>query len=144
MDPSCEPYLSTSSREARVSSQSALQVVLTLAMSTQVNGAWLDMDVHQVVDDAALDVILDAVHEESAAHVNHLDKRQVPESTENSRLNTLQRFVFNVLKRLLQKCTNGVQNPRIALFIKRTHNMPRIISPFDLIETNKCMDKPIY
>lgn len=97
-------YLSTTSREARVSSQAALQVVLTLAVSTQVDGAWLDMDVHQVVDDAALDVILDAVHEESAAHVDHLDKGQGPESKEESRLNRINCWVSKRVFTICRHC----------------------------------------
>lgn len=71
-------YLSAVRREARVTAQPPLQVVGTLAVSAQVDGAWLDVDVHQVVDDLALDVILDAVDEVAAPHVYHLDEREVP------------------------------------------------------------------
>lgn len=48
-------------------------------MPTQVDGSGLDVDVHQVVDDLTLDVILDAVDEEPPTHINHLDEGQMPE-----------------------------------------------------------------
>ncbi len=35
------------------------------------------MDVHQVVDDPTLDVVLNAVHQESATHVNHFDEGKI-------------------------------------------------------------------
>lgn len=47
-------------------------------MPTQVDGSGLDVDVHQVVHDLALDVVLDAVDQVTAAHVDHLDERQLP------------------------------------------------------------------
>lgn len=43
-------------------------------MATQVDGAGLDVDVHQVVDDFTLNVILDPVDEKTAAHVYHFDE----------------------------------------------------------------------
>lgn len=47
-------------------------------MSAQVDGARLHMDVHQVVDDLALDVVLDAVDKEATPDINYLDEREVP------------------------------------------------------------------
>lgn len=47
-------------------------------MPAQVDGAGLHVDVHQVVHDAALDVILHTVHQEAPAHIDHLNQRQVP------------------------------------------------------------------
>lgn len=76
------PYLSAARREAGVAAQPALQVVGALAVSAQVDGARLDVDVHQVVDDLALDVVLDAVDQVAAAHVDHLDEGEVPEGRE--------------------------------------------------------------
>lgn len=47
-------------------------------MATQVDGARRDVDVHQVVDDSALDVVHDAVHQVTTAHVHDLNVGQVP------------------------------------------------------------------
>ena len=49
-----------------------------LAVATQVDGVGVDVDVHEVVHDLALDVVLHPVHQEAAAHVDHLDERAVP------------------------------------------------------------------
>lgn len=48
-------------------------------MATQVDGPGGDVDVHEVVDYPALDVVLDPVHQVPAAHVEDLDVGQVPE-----------------------------------------------------------------
>ena len=72
------PYLPAPAGQARVAPDLALQVVLALAMPAQVDGAGLHVDVHQVVHDAALDVVLHAVHQEAPAHIDHLNQRQVP------------------------------------------------------------------
>ncbi|KAA8579965.1 hypothetical protein FQN60_005500, partial [Etheostoma spectabile] len=71
-------YLFAPRREACVPTQPALHVVGALSVPTQVDGAWLDVDVHQVVDNLALDVILDPVDEEAPTHVYHLDEREIP------------------------------------------------------------------
>lgn len=47
-------------------------------MATQVDGAWCDVDVHQVVDDPALDVVLDLVHQVPPAHIHDLNVGQMP------------------------------------------------------------------
>lgn len=46
-------------------------------MPAQVDGAGCDMDVHEVVDCAALDVVLHSVHHVACAHVKDLDVGQV-------------------------------------------------------------------
>lgn len=74
----CSPYLPAPAGQARVAPDLALEVVLALAMPAQVDGAGLHVDVHQVVHDAALDVILHTVHQEAPAHIDHLNQRQVP------------------------------------------------------------------
>lgn len=53
-------------------------------MATQVDGSRRDVDVHQVVDDSALDVIEDAVHQVTAAHVHDLYVGQIPGETTRS------------------------------------------------------------
>lgn len=71
-------YLSAPRRKACVASQTPLQVVGALPVPTQVDGSGLDMNVHQVVDNLALDVVLDAVDEVTASHIDHLDEGQFP------------------------------------------------------------------
>lgn len=72
------PYLLAPVGESRVTPYLPLEVEFTLAVSAEVNGAGLDVDVHQVVDDSALDVILDPVHKEPPPHVDHFDQREIP------------------------------------------------------------------
>lgn len=47
-------------------------------MATQVDGPRRHVDVHEVVDDPALDVVLDPINQVPAAHVEDLDVGQVP------------------------------------------------------------------
>lgn len=86
----CVPYLLAPRRKSRVASQAPLQVVGTLAVPTQVDGSGLDVNVHQVVDDLALDVVLDAVDEVAPPHVDHLNEGHFPgwrEQTDERRHN---------------------------------------------------------
>lgn len=71
-------YLSATRREACVTAQPPLQVVGALSVPTQVDGPGLDVDVHQVVHDLTLDVILNPVDEETPTHVYHLDEGEIP------------------------------------------------------------------
>lgn len=75
-------YLPAPRRQARIAAQTPLQVVGGLAVPAEVDGSRLDVDVHQVVDDLALDVVLNAVDEVTASHVDHLDERQLPGRSE--------------------------------------------------------------
>lgn len=61
-------------RKFRVSSNAALHVVVALSVPAQVDGVRVHMDVHKVVDNLTLDVVLHSVDQETAAHVHHLDK----------------------------------------------------------------------
>lgn len=79
-------YLSAPRREARVTAQPPLHVVRALSVPTQVDGSGLDVDVHQVVHNLTLDVILYPVDEKPATHVNHLDEGQIPEGREQIQL----------------------------------------------------------
>lgn len=47
-------------------------------MPTQVDGVGVHANVHEVVHNLTLDVVLHPVHKESLAHIHHFDKRQVP------------------------------------------------------------------
>lgn len=49
-----------------------------LSVAADVDGVGVHVDVHQVVDDFTLDVILHPVHQETTANVDNLDERQVP------------------------------------------------------------------
>lgn len=70
--------LCSTSGQPRVSADSAQEVELALAVATQVDGPRRHMDVHEVVNDPALDVVLDPVDQVPAAHVEDLDIGQVP------------------------------------------------------------------
>lgn len=52
-------------------------------MTTQVDRSGGDVDVHEIVHNPALDVVLDLVHQVSAAHIEDFDVRQVPAPPEN-------------------------------------------------------------
>lgn len=77
-DYSLPPYLLAPVGEARVTSNLPLEVGLALAVPTEINGAGLDMNVHQVVNDPALDVILNPVDQESPANIDDFDERKLP------------------------------------------------------------------
>lgn len=62
----------------RVASDATHEVQFALTVATQVDGPRGDVDVHEVVDDPALNVVLDPVHQVSAAHVEDFNVRQVP------------------------------------------------------------------
>lgn len=66
-----------SSRKAGVSSDASLEVEFAFTVAAEVDGSWSDMDVHQVVDNSALDVVNDPVHQVTTAHVHDLYKRHV-------------------------------------------------------------------
>lgn len=70
--------LLSSGRQARISSNASLDVEVALAVAAQVDGARRDVDVHQVVDNSALNVVDDTVHQVTAAHVHYLDIGQIP------------------------------------------------------------------
>lgn len=71
-------YLFAMRREASVTPHPSLQIVRALPVPTQVDGSGLDVDVHQVVNDLALNVILDAVDEKTATHIDYLDEWEIP------------------------------------------------------------------
>lgn len=49
-------------REARVTPNLPQEIELALSVPAKVDGAGIDVDVHEVVDYLALDVVLDSVH----------------------------------------------------------------------------------
>lgn len=71
-------YLMSPWRKTRVATQSALQIVCALSVPTQVDGPWLHVDVHQVVDNFTLYVILDTIDEKTPTHIYHLDVGEIP------------------------------------------------------------------
>lgn len=73
-----DTHLFPPGRQARISSDPPLDVEVALTVAAQVDGTRRDVDVHQVVDDSALDVIEDAVHQVTTAHVHDLDVGQIP------------------------------------------------------------------
>lgn len=65
-------------RKARVSSDPTQQVQFTLPMPAEVDGAWCDVDVHEVVHYTALDMVLNLVNQISGAHVEDLNVGHIP------------------------------------------------------------------
>ena len=61
-------------------------------MPAQEDGARGHVDIHEVVHNPALDVVLDSVHQVPAAHIVDLDVGEVP-GTGNTR-KYVTRFVF--------------------------------------------------
>lgn len=78
-------HLFASERQLRVSPDACLLVVLALSMPAEVNGMGVYMDVHEVVDDFTLDVVLHPVDQETAADVDDLNEGQVPGSQNEKR-----------------------------------------------------------
>lgn len=70
-------HLFSSGRQAWISSDPPLDVEVALTVATQVDGTWRNVDVHQVVDDSALDVIEDSVHQVTTTHVHDLYVGQI-------------------------------------------------------------------
>lgn len=52
--------------------------MVALPVSTQVDGVGVHVDVHEVVNDLALNVVLHPVHQETLSDVDNLDKGEVP------------------------------------------------------------------
>lgn len=52
-------------------------------MPAQVDGPGRDVDVHEVINDPALNVVLNLVHQVSTAHVEDLDVGVLPVIKEN-------------------------------------------------------------
>lgn len=71
------PHLLSTFRETRVASDPPFNVKVTLSVPAQVDGAWCDVNVHEVIHDSALDVILDSVHQIPPAHVDDLYEGQL-------------------------------------------------------------------
>lgn len=71
------PHLSPSRGEFRVPPNTALDIVLTFSVSAQVDGVWVYMDVHEVVDNLTLNVVLNTVYQVPAAHIHHLNEREI-------------------------------------------------------------------
>lgn len=88
-------------RQAGVASDASLDVEIALAMTTEVDGAWSDVDIHEVVDDSALDVVNNAVHQVSTAHIHDLYVRHVAEKERKNRSNFLNTEVISSSSRFV-------------------------------------------
>lgn len=51
--------------------------MFALSVPAQVDGVRMHEDVHEVVDDLALDVVLNTVHQKPTTHVYHLNEGQI-------------------------------------------------------------------
>lgn len=69
-----QSHLFPSRREFRVSSNAAFDIVVALSMPTQVDGVRVHVDVHEVVDNFTLNVVLHPVYQKTTTHVHHLDE----------------------------------------------------------------------
>lgn len=47
-------------------------------MPAKVDGARMDVNIHQVVDNLTLDVVLNSVDQKSLAYIYHLYERKIP------------------------------------------------------------------
>lgn len=74
-------HLFASGRETRVSANPTLDVELALTVAAQVDGARRDVNVHEVVDDPALDVVQHSVDQVPLAHVHDFDVGEIPEGS---------------------------------------------------------------
>lgn len=75
-------------------------------MPAQVDGARCDVDVHEVIHDSALDVILDSVHQVPPAHVDDLYEGQLSLKKKKNYIKILMRkihFKINFYERLIYK-----------------------------------------
>lgn len=74
-------------------------------MPAEVDGAWCDVDVHEVVHDTALDMILDPVYQISGAHVEDLNVGHIPNADEiGSRRQNCLKCMDNCYYLLCLKC----------------------------------------
>lgn len=79
-------YLFAPWRQPRVSSNLTLDVELAFSVATQVDGARRDVDVHEVVDDAALYVVQHSVDQVALAYIHDFDEGKIPKKKKRRRL----------------------------------------------------------
>lgn len=115
-------HLFSSWRQLRVSSDAPLNVVVALSVSTQVNGVWVHMDVHEVIDYLALDVVLHSVHQKTLAHVYNLDKREVPAGALDEMFAQFRHLLLYLL------ITASYDNIAICLKLQRRENSAIFLS----------------
>lgn len=89
-------HLFTTGRQAWIPSDATSDVEVALSMATEVDGAWCDVDVHQIINDSALNVVEDAVHQIPLTHVHYLNVWQLPVRK------------YTTLKKLNTKCINNM------------------------------------
>ena len=63
--------------QPRITPNPTPDIEVALAVPAEVDGARRDVDVHQVIHDAALDVVQDPVHQVPPAHIHDLDVGQL-------------------------------------------------------------------
>lgn len=64
--------------EARVPPDSTLDIELALTVTAQVDGARRDVNVHEVVNDPALDVVQHPVDQVPLTHIHDFDVGEIP------------------------------------------------------------------
>jgi len=71
-------YFFPPDRQSRVPSYSPFQIEFAFSMSTEVDWPRSHMDVHEVVDNSALDVIHYSVHKVTPSNVHNFNVRKIP------------------------------------------------------------------
>lgn len=72
-------------------------------MPAQVDGAGCDVDVHEVIHNSALDVILDSVHQVSPTHINDLYEGQLSKKKKEKKKTELNKMSTSYKYQLYQK-----------------------------------------
>lgn len=86
------PDLFPSGGEFSIPSDTALDVVLALSVPAQVDGVRVYMDVHEVVDNLALNVVLNAVYQEPATHIHYFNKGKISEKKNDYIMTNLDKY----------------------------------------------------
>lgn len=78
-------YFFPPDRQSGISSYSPLQVEFTFSMPTEVDWPRSHMDIHEVVDDPALDVIHYSVHKVTPSDIHNFNIRKIPFTSKQKR-----------------------------------------------------------
>lgn len=76
-------------------------------MTTEVDSPRCDMDVHQIVDDPALNMILNLINQVPTAHIKDLNVWQVPVDTKREDSNGEDFHYNHVKQQMFVKFTQG-------------------------------------
>lgn len=66
--------------------------MLALSVPAEVDGVLLYVNVHEVVHDLTLDIVLNTVYQETLTHIYYLDEGQISKKTEKRERESLIQF----------------------------------------------------